>query len=226
MNRIDLFHTEHPEYGSRRLARHFGISRDKAHRLMQVMHIAATYPKRHTSLPNHEHAVFPYLLRNVSIVRPNQAWSTDITYIGLSRGFTYLTAIIDWYSRFVLSWRLSNTMDAMFCVEALEEAFDNFGEPEIFNSDQGSQFTSRKFLRCFDDKQTRNSMDGKGRWIDNVYIERLWWTVKHEDVYLRRYETVTELSQGLARFFHWYNTGRIHSSLNYKTPWSVYCDET
>lgn len=225
MNRIDRFHTEHPEYGSRRLGKQFSISRDKAHRLMQVMHLAATYPKRRTTIPNLEHAKFPYLLGGVNIVRINQVWSTDITYIGLAQGFMYLTAIIDWYSRMILAWRLSNSMDTTFCVEALEEALANYGQPEIFNTDQGSQYTSRKFLRVFDDLETKNSMDGKGRWIDNVYIERFWWTVKHENVYLRHYETPTDLSLGLASFFDWYNNGRIHSSLEYFTPRSIYFGE-
>ena len=225
MNRIDRFHLEHPEFGSRRLGKHFGISRDKAHRLMQVMHLAATYPKKRTTIPDATHKRFPYLLRGVSIAKPNQVWSTDITYIGMAQGFMYLTAIIDWYSRYILSWRLSNTMDTLFCVEVLEEALANFGEPEIFNTDQGSQYTSQKFLSCFEGRQTKNSMDGKGRWIDNVYIERFWWTVKHENVYNMRYETPRELQQGLERFFDWYNVGRIHSSLNYKTPESVYFGE-
>lgn len=225
MNRIDRFHLEHSEYGSRRLGKEFEINRDKARRLMQVMHLAATYPKKRTTLPNGDHKKLPYLLRDVAVLRPNQVWSTDITYIGLPQGFMYLTAIIDWYSRYILSWKLSNTMDTTFCVDVLEDALTNFGEPEVFNTDQGSQYTSQKFLNCFEGRSTKNSMDGKGRWIDNVFIERFWWTVKHEDVYKRHYETPRDLLQGLERFFDWYNNGRIHSSLEYLTPHSIYTGE-
>lgn len=213
---------KHPEYGSRRIAKEFSISRDKSIRLMRLMHLVATYQKPRTTISNKEHKKFPYLLRGVKIIRPNQAWSTDITYIGLAQGFLYLTAIIDWYSRMILAWRLSNTMEADFCVECLDEALANFGEPEIFNTDQGVQFTCNKFLDRFKGRSTKNSMDGKGRWIDNVYIERFWRTLKYEHVFLHRYESPRELHVGLAGFFDWYNNGRIHSSLSYNKPSDVY----
>ncbi|MDR3108468.1 MAG: IS3 family transposase, partial [Planctomycetaceae bacterium] len=190
MERFERFHFEHPFYGSRRMAVEFGMSRTKAARLMRDMHIVATYPKKRTTIPNSEHTKFPYLLRGVVPQRPNHIWSTDITYIALSQGFMYLTAIIDWYSRMILSWRLSNTMDVNFCVECLQDALDNFDEPEFFNSDQGSQYTSEKFLRCFAGHATKNSMDGKGRWVDNVIMERFWWTAKYEHIHLRGHESV------------------------------------
>jgi putative transposase len=225
MARIDRFHFEYPMYGSRRLAHQFGISRDKAQRLMRDLHLVATYPKRRTSVPNHDHKKFPYLLRDVVPLYPNHIWSTDITYIGLSLGFVYLTAIIDWYSRMILSWRLSNTMDVGFCVECLDEAFDRYGEPEFFNSDQGSQFTSLKFLNRFVGRSTRNSMDGRGRWLDNVCIERFWWTAKYECTHLHGFATLPELQIGLEKFMHWYNDERIHSSLVYNVPSAVYFGE-
>jgi putative transposase len=172
MEIFEKFHFEHPYYGSRRLAVQFGTSRDKSQRLMRKLHFVATCPKRKTTVPNNEHKKFHYLLRNILSVYPNHIWSTDITYIAMSRGFMYLTVIIDWYSRMILSWRISNTMDTYFCRECLQEAFDCFGEPEYFNSDQGVQFTSSNYLRLFDGRATKNSMDGKGRWVDNVMMER------------------------------------------------------
>jgi len=180
MARFDRFHFEHPMYGSRRMAVTFDLDRSKAARLMQVLHLVATYPKRRTTIAHPAHKKFPYLLRGVVPSYPNHIWSTDITYIGLSLGFVYLTAIIDWYSRMILSWRLSNTMDVGFCLDCLDEAVDCYGEPEFFNSDQGSQFTCPAFLSRFDGRSTKNSMDGRGRWLDNVYIERFWWTAKYE----------------------------------------------
>jgi len=222
MARIDRFHFEYPMYGSRRLAHQFGISRDKATRLMQVLHLVATYPKPRTTIANKEHKKFPYLLRGVLPSYPNHIWSTDITYIGLRLGFVYLTAIIDWYSRMILSWRLSNTMDVGFCIDCLDEAFDRYGEPEFFNSDQGSQFTSPRFLDRFAGRSTKNSMDGRGRWLDNVYIERFWWTAKYECMHLQGFETLPEVQVGLERFMHWYNHERIHSSLLYHVPSAVY----
>jgi putative transposase len=225
MARFDRFHFEQPTYGSRRLAVQFGICRDKAKRLMRDLHIVATYPKRKTTIPNHEHKKFPYLLRNVIPKHPNHIWSTDITYIGLTHGFAYLTAIIDWYSRKILSWRLSNTMDVGFCIECLDEAFELYGEPEIFNSDQGSQFTCKRFLDKFIGRATKNSMDGRGRWLDNVYIERFWWTAKYECTHLYGFETMQELYTGLESFMNWYNNARIHSSLLYNFPSAVYSGE-
>jgi putative transposase len=225
MARIDKFHFQYPMYGSRRLAHQFGISRDKTKRLMRDLHLVATYPRPRTTIPNHEHKKFPYLLRDVVPNRPNHIWSTDITYIGLSLGFVYLTAIIDWYSRMILAWRLSNTMDVGFCIDCLDEALDRYGEPEFFNSDQGSQFTSPKFLDRFADHSTRISMDGRGRWLDNVFIERFWWTAKYECTHLQGFETLPELRVGLEEFMAWYNDERIHQSLLYNVPSKVYSGE-
>jgi len=225
MARIDKFHFEHPMYGSRRLAHQFGISRDHARRLMHVLHLVATYPRPRTTITNQEHKKFPYLLRGVVPSRPNHIWSTDITYIGLSLGFVYLTAIIDWYSRKILSWRLSNTMDVNFCIDCLDEALDRYGEPEFFNSDQGSQFTSPKFLDRFAGLSTRNSMDGRGRWLDNVYMERFWWTAKYECMHLQGFATLPALHVGLEQFMRWYNDERLHSSLGYQVPSAVYSGE-
>jgi putative transposase len=222
MARVDRFHFKYPMYGSRRLAAQFGISRDKARRLMHDLHLVATYPKRHITIANSEHKKFPYLLRGVVPLYPNHIWSTDITYIGLSLGFVYLTAIIDWYSRRILAWRLSNTMDVGFCIECLDEAFELYGEPAFFNSDQGSQFTSPKFQERFIGRSTQISMDGRGRWLDNVYIERFWRTAKYECTYLHGFETVPELHAGLESFMDWYNNERLHSSLDYHVPSDVY----
>ena len=166
--------------------------------------------------------MFPYLLRNLAIERPNHVWAADITYIPMRRGFLYLVAIIDWASRAVLSWRLSNTMDADFCVEALQEAIRRLGRPEIFNTDQGAQFTGEDFLGVLEHEKIRISMDGKGRWRDNVFIERLWRSVKYEEVYLKAYETVDEARSSLANYFHFYNHERGHQSLAKRTPWQVY----
>jgi putative transposase len=224
MEVFEKFHFEHPYYGSRRLAVQFGMSRDKAQRLMRDLHLVATYPKPKTITPNSEHKKFSYLLRNILPVYPNPIWSTDITYIAMSQGFMYLTAIIDWYSRMILSWRISNTMDTYFCRECLQEAFDCFGEPEYFNSDQGVQFTSSNYLKLFDGHATKNSMDGKGRWVDNVMMERFWWSLKYEDAYLKRYDDVTELQAGIADYMKFYNEQRIHASLSYKKPIEVYGD--
>jgi len=226
MNRIDRIYTDCPWYGSRRIAamlRREGvrINRKRAQRLMRTMGVQGAMPRRSTSKRNMKHPVFPYLLRNVKIKHPNQVWSTDITYVPLNKGFMYLTAVIDWYSRYVLSWALSNTLDSSFCVEALEEALLQ-GTPEIFNSDQGVQFTSQPFTSTLKNAGVRISMDGRGRWLDNVFVERLWRTVKHEDVYFRGYETAPDLYRGLIRFFHSYNEERPHQSLEYKTPGEVY----
>jgi putative transposase len=189
---------------------------------MQVLHLVATYPKPRTTIACREHKKFPYLLRDVVPSYPNHIWSTDITYIGLSLGFVYLTAIIDWYSRKILSWRLSNTMDVNFCIDCLDEAFERYGEPEFFNSDQGSQFTSPKFLDRFVGRTTKNSMDGRGRWLDNVYIERFWWTAKYECMHLQGFATLPELQVGLESFMRWYNDKRLHSSLGYNVPSAIY----
>lgn len=228
MNRIDELYTEDPTRGTRRLKgallRRFNLKADrgKIRRLMRRMGISAIYPKRFLSRPDKQHKIYPYLLRNVQITRVNQVWSTDITYIRLKHGFVYLTAIVDWYSRYVLSWRLSTTLDAGFCMDALKEAIAVYGTPEIFNTDQGSQFTSDDFLQILKDNKIKISMDGKGRALDNVFVERLWRTVKHEDVYLNEYRSVKECKQGLSRFFIRYNTIREHSSLDYFCPEQIY----
>jgi putative transposase len=189
---------------------------------MALMGISAIYPKKNLSMANKSHKKYPYLLRGVTINRVNQVWSTDITYIKLKRGFVYLTAIIDWYSRYVLSWRISNTIDRRFCIEALNEALDKYGNPEIFNTDQGVQYTSQEFTQILKGHKIKISMDGKGRALDNVFVERLWRTVKYEEVFLKGYKDVLECTHGLDRYFNWYNNEREHSSLDYNYPREVY----
>ncbi|MCP4706066.1 MAG: IS3 family transposase [candidate division Zixibacteria bacterium] len=190
-------------------------------RLMRSMNLVAIYPKPKLSKRHPQHRIYPYLLKGLEIVRANQVWCADITYIHLVKGFCYLVAIMDWYSRYVLSWRLSNTLDADFCVECLEEAFE-YGQSDIFNTDQGSQFTSKDFTQKLLDKRVKISMDGRGRVFDNIFIERLWRTVKYDNIYVNEYETITDTRQGLALYFNRYNTERLHQSLNYQTPWEVY----
>ncbi len=190
-------------------------------RLMRTMNLLAIYPKPRLSQKHPEHRIYPYLLKGVEIIRANQVWATDITYIQLARGFCYLVAVIDWFSRYVLSWRVSNTLDADFCVECLEEAFD-YGCPNIFNNDQGVQFTSMDFTQKLLDKQIRISMDGRGRVFDNIFIERLWRTVKYGNIYVQEYQTILDVKQGLKTYFNLYNTERLHQSLEYQTPWEVY----
>ena len=222
MRRMDELYMKRPFFGSRRVGRHFGISRDRACRLMQVMGIEALYPKPRTTNRNKEHEVYPYLLRDVTIEHCDHVWSTDITYVPMPHGYMYLTAVIDWYSRYVLSWRLSNTLDTRFCIEALEEALSGSRKPKIFNTDQGCQYTSKSFTSRLKDNKIRISMDGRGRALDNVFIERLWRTVKYEDIYLRSYESPWELESGLDRYFDFYCNERMHSSLDYRTPAEVY----
>lgn len=190
-------------------------------RLMRSMNLMAIYPKPNLSKPHPEHKIYPYLLKGLKIIRPNQVWAADITYIQLVRGFCYLVAIIDWFSRYVLSWRLSNTLEADFCVECIEEAL-SYGCPDIFNTDQGVQFTSKDFTQKLLDKEVRISMDGRGRVFDNIFIERLWRTVKYGNIYVKEYETVKDAREGLKVYFPNYNTERIHQSLGYRTPWEVY----
>jgi len=230
MRLIDEIHLQWPFYGSRRMRdeledRGHKVNRKRIQRLMRLMDLRALYPRRRTSQPGKGHKIYPYLLRDLSIERANQAWSTDICYLPMAKGFMYLVAIMDWHSRRVLSWRVSNTLDTDFCIEALEEALQRFGAPEIFNTDQGSQFTSEAFTGVLKDHGIKISMDGKGRWIDNVFVERLWRSVKYEDVYLRAYETPTELRAGLARYFTFYNTRRRHSALDRRTPDAVYYEQ-
>lgn len=224
---LDEEYTRHPFYGSRRMRRYlqecgYRVNRKRVQRLMQQLGLAGMAPGPNTSKPHPQHKLYPYLLRGVDIIRPNQVWSTDITYIRLSRGFVYLVAIIDWYSRKVLAWRLSNTMDAGFCVDCLQEAIANYGRPEIFNSDQGSQFTSDSFTGVLIENGITISMDGRGRALDNIFVERLWRTVKYEDVYLKKYDGMPDLLLGLTQYFLFYNGERWHQSLQYKTPNEVY----
>ena len=224
---IDRCHLKYPFYGSRRIREWladegYQVNRKRGQRLMRTMGIVALYPKRNLSLANQAHKIYPYLLRNLVIDRPNQVWATDITYIPMARGFVYLAAVIDWHSRKVLSWRLSNTLDASFCVDALEEAIDTYGKPEIFNTDQGSQFTGTDFIDVLKREDIQIRMDGKGRWVDNVFIERLWRSVKYEEVYLKAYEDIRAARTSLARYFEFYNTDRRHQSLDRQTPDNVY----
>jgi len=227
MKLIDRCHMELPFYGSRRIVDWLGdegylVSRKRVQRLMRTMGIVAVYPKKNLSRANQAHRVYPYLLRNLNIDRPNQVWATDITYLPMARGFVYLVAVIDWYSRRVLSWRLSNTLDSQFCVDALEDAIAKYGVPEIFNTDQGSQFTSEEFTGVLKREEIQISMDGKGRWLDNVFVERLWRSVKYEEVYLKAYDNVGHAKQSLEAYFKFYNEKRRHQSLDRKTPDSVY----
>jgi len=224
---IDEEYTNRPFYGSRRMVVYlkscgYVVNRKRVQRLMREMGLAGMAPGPSTSKPHPQHKVYPYLLRGVPITRPNQVWSTDVTYIRLARGFAYLVAIIDWYSRRVLSWRISNSMDASFCVDCLEDALRGHGRPEIFNSDQGSQFTSVAFTEVLKREGVAISMDGRGRALDNIFVERLWRSVKHEDIYLKGYAHMGELMVGLAQYFAFYNHERPHQSLSYQTPDQVY----
>ena len=224
---IDAEYTRHPFYGSRKIKIYlrglgYKINRKRVQRLMGILGLAGMAPGPNTSLPHPQHKVYPYLLRGVNVIRPNQVWSTDITYIRLARGFVYLVAVIDWYSRKVLSWRLSNTLDSMFCVDCLEQALQTYGTPEIFNTDQGCQFTSEAFTGELKAHGIAISMDGRGRALDNIFVERLWRNVKHEDVYLKGYATISELLIGLTKYFLFYNSERPHQSLGYDIPDEVY----
>ncbi len=226
MLRIDKQYLETPFYGSRRMAlwlcdEGVKVNRKRIQRLMRNMGIEAIYPRK-TTVPIVGHKVYPYLLRGVTVDRPNQVWSTDITFLPMKRGFLYLVAIMDWHSRRVLSWRVSNSMDVSFCLEALEDALDAFGSPEIFNSDQGSQFTSAAFTKRLHAAGALVSMDGRRRWLDNVFVERLWRTVKYENIFVMNYETGADVIRGLTKYFTFYNTKRRHQSLEYRTPNDVY----
>lgn len=226
MRRIDEQYLHRPYFGSRRMAqwlRRQGvpINRKRVQRLLRIMGLEAIYPKPRTTQAGAGHKIYPYLLRNVTVERPNQVWSADITYVPLRRGFLYLTAILDWYSRYVLAWRLSNSLDGDFCVEALEEALGR-ARPEIFNSDQGVQFTSREFTGVLESAAVAISMDGKGRALDNVFVERLWRSVKYEEVYLHDYATGAECYAGLNTYLRFYCEERPHQALAYRTPAEVY----
>lgn len=227
MRRLDELHLELPFYGSRKLTRElqkegYQVGRRHVTTLMRRMGLETIYRKPRTSIPAREAAIRPYLLGNLTIERPNQVWASDITYLPMAHGFLYLVAILDVFSRKVLAFRLSNTMTADFCVEALQEALAKFGTPEIFNTDQGSQFTSAEWTDVLDEARVAISMDGKGRWIDNVFIERLWRSVKYEEVYLHGYANGTEARTALTRYFSFYNARRSHQALEYRTPDEVY----
>jgi putative transposase len=226
MRLIDEQYMRTPFYGSPRLTRclrllGYGVNHKRVERLMQRMGIQAVHPKPHLSQPGKQHRIYPYLLADLSIERPNQVWSTDITYIRLRQGFLYLVAILDWHSRYVLSWELSNSMDASFCLTTLERALEQ-ARPEIFNSDQGAQFTSQEFTGRLEAAQISISMDGRGRAFDNIFIERLWRTVKYEEVYLKSYQSVGEAEASIGRYFQFYNQERLHQSLDYRTPHQIY----
>jgi putative transposase len=226
MHRIDEIFTVSPFYGSRKILeglRREGVSigRERVQSLMRKMGLIAIYPKPNLSRRHLEHQVYPYLLGNISIERPNQVWSADITYIRLRSGFLYLVAIMDWFSRYVLSWRLSNSMEVSFCLEALEEALEQ-GRPAIFNTDQGTQFTSKEFTGILLSKGIKISMDGRGRAFDNIFTERLWRSVKYEEVYIKNYQVYKEAREGLGSYFPFYNKDRYHQALGYKTPYEVY----
>jgi putative transposase len=221
MRAIDEVYTRWPFYGSRRLAIELDVNRKRVQRLMRVMGIEAIHPKRRTSRPGAGHKIYPYLLRNLEISRPDQVWSTDITYVPMQRGFLYLVAVMDWFSRFVLSWRLSNTLDGGFCLDALDEALA-LRRPEIFNSDQGAQFTALAFTDRLEQHGVAISMDGRGRALDNVFIERLWRSVKYEEVYLKDYTDGWDAERSLTDYFAFYCHRRIHQSLGYRTPAEVY----
>ena len=227
MRLIDTQFLETPWYGSRQMARHlrregYTVGRKRVRRLMAKMGLAPIYQRPRTTVPHPEHRIYPYLLRDLVIDRPNQVWCADLTYIPMRRGFLYLVAVMDWTSRKVLSWRVSNTMDVEFCLEALEEALERFGKPEIFNTDQGSQFTSPRFTGILQEVGIRISMDGLGRGIDNVFIERLWRSLKYECIYLHAFETGLELRAGLTLWIGYYNARRPHSTLAGRTPDEAY----
>jgi putative transposase len=228
MRVIDEYYTRTPFYGSRRMTAYlqrqgYAVNRKRVQRLMHTMGLEAIYPRPRLSLRHADHQVYPYLLHDVVIHRPSQVWSADITYVPMRQGVMYLVAILDWYSRYVLSWQLSNTMDVAFCLTALEQALAQ-GRPEIFNTDQGAQFTSLAFTMRLAAAHVAISMDGRGRVFDNIFVERLWRTVKYEDLYLKDYGSVVEMEGGLAEYFWFYNHQRIHQALDYRTPAEVHCN--
>jgi putative transposase len=228
MNLLDEQYTETPFYGVRKmtawlkLVKQEHVNVKRVRRLLRLMGLEAIYQKPRLSLAAQGHQIYPYLLRGLKINRVNQVWSTDITYIRLQGGFVYLTAVLDWYARYVLSWEISTTMETDFCVNALERALQSYGKPEIFNTDQGSQFTSQAFTGILKEQGIAISMDGRGRALDNIFVERLWRNVKYEDVYLHHYQDVPQVITGLRKYFNFYNDERIHQSLDYRTPAAVY----
>ena len=226
MRLIDEQYLRTPFYGSPKMTawlrrQGYQVNPKRIARLMRLMDLQAIYPRRKTTIPSQDHRIYPYLLRNLEIVHPNQVWCADITYLPMARGFMYLVAIMDWFSRFVLSWQLSNTMDTLFCLDALNAAF-HYGKPFLFNTDQGAQFTSLDFTSRLSQADIRISMDGRGRVTDNIFIERLWRTLKYEEIYLKDYETVMDLDLSLLAYFHFYNHERPHQSLGYHTPAEVH----
>ncbi len=226
MRLIDEQYMRTPFYGSRRMTQCLQksghrVNRKRVRRLMRKMGLEAVYRKPRTSKPSPENKIYPYLLRGVTVDHPDQVWAADITYIPMRKGFLYLIAIIDWHSRFVLSWRLSNSMETSFCTEALEDALVH-SQPEIFNTDQGAQFTSNDFTKVLEDRKVAISMDGKGRFLDNIFIERLWRSLKYEEVYLRAYEDIKQARAGIAEWIRFYNFDRPHQALEYSTPWEIY----
>jgi putative transposase len=226
MRLIDEQYTARPFYGSRRMTVWLNeqgeeVNRKRVQRLMRVMGLEAIYPKPRLSPAGKGHRIYPYLLRGVKVERPDQVWSTDITYVPMPSGFMYLAAVIDWFSRYVIAWKLSNTLDGSFCLEMLEDAL-RAGTPEVFNTDQGVQFTAAAFTGRLESSGVAVSMDGRGRALDNVFVERLWRTVKYEDIYIKGYDAVPELHRGLGRYFGFYNDERPHQSLDYRTPAAVY----
>jgi putative transposase len=227
MRLIDARYLRTPTWGSRSMRNHlrrlgYKINRKRVQRLMRLMGLEAIYPKPRTSRPHTGHKIYPYLLRDLSIERSNQVWTADITYIPMNRGFMYLVAVMDWHSRKVLSWWVSNTMEADFCVDAVQEAIRHYGTPQIFNTDQGAQFTSKSFTDLLKDHEIQISMDGRGRVQDNIFIERLWWTLKYHYVYLRSFDNGSELRKGLRDWFRFYNRERSHQALDDRTPDEVY----
>jgi putative transposase len=238
MRAIDELHLEHPYYGYRRMTLELNdtfklleelettselpINTKKVRRLMHLLDISTIYPKANLSKRDKAHKIYPYLLRNIPITKGKQVYSTDITYVPMAKGFMYLVAVIDWYSRFILSWRLSNTLTTDFCIEAVNEAFDKYGKPVFFNTDQGSQFTANDFIEILKNADVKISMDGKGRALDNIFIERFWRTIKREHIYLYVYENGSDLYKGLSHYFEFYNYRRKHQALNYKTPNQIF----
>ena len=228
MKLLDEQYMKRPFYGVRKMTRYlridcgYAVGKDHVRTLLRKMGLQAVFPKPNLSRPHPENRIYPYLLRDLDVIRPNQVWCADITYIRLAWGFAYLVAIVDWYSRCVLSWRLSNTLEADFCIEALREAIAKYGAPDVFNTDQGTQFTSQEFISVLVSNNISISMDGRGRCLDNIFVERLWRTVKYENVYLKCYQTIPEARTGLTEYFEFYNMERYHQSLDNKTPWAVY----
>lgn len=225
--RMDEIYTEHPYYGTRRFSaalkrEGYQVGRGRVRRLMRTLGIDAIYPGKKLSIPNKSHKIYPYLLRGMTVDRPNKVWATDITYIRLRQGFVYLVAIIDHYSRYILSWSLSNTLDSSFCVEALQRAIEKYGVPEYFNTDQGAQFTCERFIGELKKHKIKISMDGKGRALDNIFIERFWRSLKYEEVYIKSYRNVLDCKENLSKYFDKYNYRRLHEGNGYLTPAEVY----